>query len=180
VDIKAERWTGETERRTVIASHDYELGSLTPGAYTVVVKMYGAVVDTQPFSVTSAPASAPRLLTEGDTERAIALDSVTWTRRLPPVTTHSFSADGRARIMLLATGVELAAGENFLAVTATAEDAGQKVHTLAVEYVGRVPDFGWLTQIIVRPPDELMGAGDVRVSISLHGKVSNKALVTIK
>ena len=180
VDIRAERWTGETERRTVLASHDYPLGSLSPGAYTIVVKMYGAVVDTQPFNVADAPASAPRLLTEDGTERAIALDSVTWTRLLPVETTHNFSADGRTRITLLATGVEHAPGETSTAVTATAEDAGQKVHTLAVEYVGRVPAFGWLTQIIVRPPDALTGAGDVRVTISVHGRVSNQALVTIR
>lgn len=179
VDISVERWTGEAERRTTVAAQDYPLGPLAPGSYAVVVRMYGAVVATQPFNVTESPDSAPKLLTEGSTERAIALDSVTWIRLFPLATTHNFSADGRARIMLLATGVEPAGGDPS-AVTARAEDAGGKVYPLAVEYVGRVPDFGWITQIVVRPPDELMNAGDVRVSVGVGGRVSNRALVTFK
>ena len=65
-------------------------------------------------------------------------------------------------------------------MTAQAENAQGKGFPLVVENVAKVPGFDWLTQVVVKLPDELDGAGDVQVSISLRGMVSNKALITIK
>jgi hypothetical protein len=180
VDIKAERWTGETEARTIIADHDYELGTLSPGAYSLVVKMYGTTVRTQPFSIEASSAPAPKLLTEENSGRAVALDSVTWLRLFPLVTTHNFSPDNRTRIVLFLANADLSPGDSLSAVTAQAEDAQHVIHPLTVEYVGKVPGFDWLTQVIVRPPDGLRDGGDLSVSISVRGVLSNKALLNIK
>jgi uncharacterized protein (TIGR03437 family) len=49
----------------------------------------------------------------------------------------------------------LLAGENSSAVTAKAEDAALNVFPLTVEFAGKAPPFDWLTQVVVRLPDNL-------------------------
>ena len=92
---------------------------------------------------------------------------------------HNFSLDQRTRIMLFAVGLELMPGEDLSVVTAQAEDSAHRIFPLTVEYVGKVPNFNWLTQVNVRLPDGL-SAGDVLVSVSLRGAISNKSVVRIR
>jgi len=125
--------------------------------------------------------SAPVLLTEANTTRAAAVDSVTLVRDPFPVfTARNFSADNHTRITLFAANLALQPGENTSTVTVQAEDSLHRIYTLAVEYVGTVPNADSLTQVIVKLPDELAGVGDVFVSISLHGTTSNRALLSIR
>ena len=180
VDVKAERWTGDSQARTTLVDHDYELGALQPGSYSLLIKMYGTTLRTQSFSVQASSLSAPTLMTEGNSERAIALDSVTWLRLFPLATIHNFSPDSRARIVLFLSDVQWAAGETRPAVTAQAEDSQGTLHSLTVEHVGKVPNFDWLTQVIIKPPMALKDGGDVWVRVSVRGVLSNRALVTIK
>ncbi|HKR00589.1 MAG TPA: hypothetical protein VJT09_07940 [Pyrinomonadaceae bacterium] len=181
IEIKAERWTGSSEARTTIVDHDYQLGALTAGSYGLAIKMYGTIVWSHPFTVSEAEApAAPRLITEEGSERAVALDSVTWLRLFPLETIHNFSQDNRARIVLFLSSVQLSQGETSSIVTAQAEDGRQVIYPLAVEYVGKVPNFDWLTQVIVRPPEELKDGEELTVSVSVRGVSSNKALLNIK
>jgi hypothetical protein len=180
VDVKAERWTGDSQARTTLVDHDYELGALQPGSYSLLVKMYGAIVRTQAFSVQASSVSAPTLLTEDNSERAIALDSVTWLRLFPLATVNNFSPDNRARIVLFLSNVQWPTPETRPAVTAQAEDPQGMTHALTVEYVGKVPNFDWLTQVIVKPPLALQDGGDVWVRVSVGGVLSNRALVGIE
>ncbi|HEX8922720.1 MAG TPA: hypothetical protein VF766_14690, partial [Pyrinomonadaceae bacterium] len=120
------------------------------------------------------------LLTEDNSERAVALDSVTWLRLFPIDIPYNFSADNRARIVLFLKDVPWSNGENRPAITAQAEDAQGTIHSLTVEYVGKVPSFDWLTQVIVRPPMALKDSGDVWVRVSVDGIQTNKALLSIK
>ena len=124
----------------------------------------------------------PILLTEENSNTALAFDSVTLIRDPFSITTvnNFFSLDGRTRIMLLATNVELLPGDNASVVTAQAEDSQHTIFPLTVEYVGKVPAFDWLAQINVKLPDPLTNAGDVWVSISVQGQPSNKVLVRIR
>lgn len=127
------------------------------------------------------PSSAPVLLTEESTNHAIALESVALTR--DPFTVRpqlDFSSDHLTRIILFASKFDLLPGENASAVIAQAEDTQGRVFPLAVEYVGTVPGIDGMTQVVVKLPNELDGAGDVQVSVSLHGLVSNKPIITIK
>jgi uncharacterized protein (TIGR03437 family) len=71
-------------------------------------------------------------------------------------------------------------GENASVVTAQAEDAEHKTYPLTVEYVGKVPNLDWLTQVNVRLPDGLANGRDVSLSISLRGTVSNKVVIGIR
>jgi hypothetical protein len=125
--------------------------------------------------------TTPVLYTEENSERALALDSVTFLR--DPFTllaSPDFSADHRRRISLFAGNIELNAGESSSVVTAQAVDAHNQPYSLAVEFVGKVPGYGWLTQVVVKLPDQLATTGDLRISISLRGVPSNQALVNIK
>lgn len=126
--------------------------------------------------------STPQLLTEWNSTRAIALDSVTRMREPFAVnSTLNFSTDGRTRVMLFAANVNLAPGEPQTLVTAQAEDAQNRIYPLIVEHVGQVPDFfGRVTQVVVVLPGELANAGDVSVSLTVRGTPGNKALIRIQ
>jgi hypothetical protein len=136
----------------------------------------GRIVDQ--FVVISDVETFPKLLTEEGTGRAIALDSVTWVKEpFPVVTKHNFSLDARTRVVLLATHVNLTPPE---IITAQAEDSQNRVFPLTVEYAEKVPRFDWLTQVIVKLPDELMNVGEVRISITVRGTSSNKVPLSLK
>ena len=133
------------------------------------------------FTITPNSTAAPTLLTQENTNRAITLDSVTLMRDLFPLTNpFNFSLDQRTRVMLFAVGLELMPGEDISVVTAQAEDSAHRIFPLTVEYVGKVHNFDVFTQVNVRLPDGIAGAGDVLVSISLRGAASNKVLIGIQ
>src|SRR6185369_11839932 len=133
------------------------------------------------FTIAPSAAAPPTLLTEVTTNRAIAVDSVSLMRDpFPVLNLFNFSLDQRTRVALYATGLELMPGESISVVTAQAEDSAHNIHPLTVEYVGKVPNFDWLTQVIVRLPDGLAGAGDVLVSVSVRGAASNKVVIGIR
>ncbi len=120
----------------------------------------------------------PVLLMEANSNRAIALDSVTMVRDPFPVATlNNFSSDHRTRVTLFATNVEPGPGE--VSLTAQAEDS-MGIHLLPIEYIGTVPNSSSLTEIVIKLPDELGMGGDVNVSIRFLGLTSNKVLVGIR
>ena len=124
--------------------------------------------------------TAPTLITETESGRAIALDSVTMMRGpFQLMAVNALSPGQRTRISLFARNLNLLPGEDISALTAQAEDSQQKVFRLPVEFVGKVPNFEWLTQVVVKLPDELP-PGDLQVSLGVHGVSSNKAIITIK
>ena len=126
-------------------------------------------------------AQTPTLLTEESSPRAAALDSVTRIRDpLPVVALNNFSRDHRTRVALFGINIELTPGENATAVTASARDSKSRIYSLRVESVGKVPNQNWLTQVVVRLPDQLANAGDVWISIKLHGQASNEVLFNVK
>ena len=128
----------------------------------------------------NAQQTAPVLISQPDSTRAIAFDSVT--RRREPFTTTAqinFGADSATRVMLFAMNLQLQAGETATAVTADAEDANHIVHTLTVEYVGAVPDNPWASSVIIRVPSDLPATGDVLVRIKYQDLSSNRVRVGI-
>jgi uncharacterized protein (TIGR03437 family) len=133
------------------------------------------------FTIAPNSTAAPTLLTEWNTNRSVAFDSVTFVRDpFPLATGYNFSFDQRTRVTLFAFGLELMPGEDISVVTAQAEDVEHRIYPLKVEYVGKVPGFDWLTQVNIRLPDDFLSAGDVLVSVSLRGAVSNKAVIGIR
>ena len=121
------------------------------------------------------------LLTEENVQRGIALDSVHFTRDSFSIANIlNFSPDQRTRVALFAIGLKLAQGETASAVTATAEDSLGTVRPLQVEFVGTVPNFNWLTQVVVKLNDQIPVPGDIKVKITLHAATSNTVLVGLK
>ena len=125
-------------------------------------------------------AGAPVLISQESSTRAIALDSVTHLAEPFQLQTPvAFGGDGRTRVMLFATNLALASGEDATAVTAEAEDGAQIHYPLTVEYVGAVPGQDWMTAVVVRLNDSLGDVGDVLVGITYHSLTSNRVRIGI-
>ena len=177
------RWNGQDRPTTFIspsqmaaAISSADIATAGTALVTVFNPTGGGTSNGRPFSI-GLP--APALLAEDQSLGAIALDSVTMVRGpFTLLTGNNFSLDGRRRLMLFATNLNLSPGETVSAVTAQAENSQHKIYSLPVEFVGKVQPYDWLTQVVVLLPDEL--ANDVWVSINLRGVLSNKALISIK
>lgn len=140
------------------------------------------IIAGQIFVVTQAAMTpAPVLLTDENSGRAAALDSVLFNRDpFSVVNTLNFSLDRRSRVAVFAINLDLNPGEDLSVVTAQAEDSQHVIHPLTVEFVGKVPNLNWLTQINLKLPDSLAGTGEVLVDIRLRGVASNKVRVGIR
>jgi|GEM_PF-6804254 len=51
VNVNVERWTGDSAQVLTTSSHVYDLGTLTPGRYTLALSAWGVPVESQPFVV---------------------------------------------------------------------------------------------------------------------------------
>jgi uncharacterized protein (TIGR03437 family) len=79
-------------------------------------------------------------------------------------------------VVLFPTNLSLSPG---LVVTAHAVDAQQMNYVLPVEFVGTMPSFLGLSQVVVKLPDGIVNAGDLQVTITARGKTSNAVLVGV-
>ena len=129
---------------------------------------------------TPTPAPVPVLLKQGSTDRALAIHSTHFTNEPFTVrTTVNLGGDDRTRIMLFATNVDFLAGETMSSVTVRATDARGVTYDLAVERVGKVGNFP-LSSVTVRLPDDPTIAGDLVLSLGMHGLISNSVRVGIR
>jgi endonuclease/exonuclease/phosphatase family metal-dependent hydrolase len=130
---------------------------------------------------TPTPAPVPVLLTQGSTDRALAIHSTQFTQEPFLVSTPvNFSGDQRTRIVLFATNLDFLPGETVSSVSVRATDSRGLSYDLAVEQVGKVPNFPWLTSVIVRLPDDQTISGDLAVNLSMRGSSSNSVRIAIR
>jgi glucose/arabinose dehydrogenase len=122
----------------------------------------------------------PFLISEENSDLAVALESSTLFRDPFSLTNPFFSTDQRTRIMFFGMNLDLLPGEDASAVTARAEDQSQNVFPLAVEFVGKVPGFDWLTEVVVRLPDNTPANQALFVSATLRGRTSNKVRIRMR
>jgi beta-glucanase (GH16 family) len=128
----------------------------------------------------SVPSSTPAVLTDESSGHAIALDSETWLHEpFSVINDNNLSQDRRTRLALFVANLDLLPGDDASVVTAQAEDSQGHVFPLTVEAAGRVPQFDWITEVIVKLPDGLASADQASVSVQAHGQSSNKAVITI-
>jgi len=157
--------------------------NLIPGSYTVeatATDNSGAKTMSRGVTFLITP-GRPQLVAEASGSRGIALESVTlMSDPFPVFSENSLSSDQRTRVTLFGHNLELKPEENLSAITAQAEDAQQRIYSLPVEAVARVPDFPWLVQVTVKLPLELRGIPEVWLSVLLRGVNSNKVLIKIK
>jgi glucose/arabinose dehydrogenase len=144
----------------------------------VVTNVFGFANSNEATLTVQPP--PPILLTEQDSDSAIALASPGEFRDpFPLVDLFNLSSDNRTRVMFFAVNLDLLPGEDLTAVTARAEDAAMNIYTLEIEFVGGVPDFEGLRQIIVILPSNLPPGQSVLVSVT-YGQTSNKARIRIR
>jgi hypothetical protein len=125
------------------------------------------------------------LATELNSQRAIALDAVTFVKEPFGIDNPNyFGTDKRSRIALFTTNL---IHTSDLVVTAEAVDEQQVVYPVTVEFVGMVPSFipllaeaPVLTQIIVKLPDGITTPRDLQINVVTRGRFSNKVLVAVK
>jgi YD repeat-containing protein len=123
----------------------------------------------------------PTALIDSASNRAAAVNSVTLVRDpLTIIDTHNFSADQRARLAFFVQSVDLLAAENTATVTVQARDAQGVVYALTVEAVVKVPNMDWLSEVVVKLPDSLIGKGDVQVSVTVRGIESQPVIIRIQ
>lgn len=166
----------------VTASSAGELWLLlgTDSGFEGLTGLYYQSVDVLLVPMNELP-TAPDVLTRADSEEGVVVDAVT--HNPGPFTvdnSHNFSSDSRTRLSLFVRNLGLLPGEDASAVTAVAEDAQHRVFPLTVEFVGRVPTYNWLDQVIVRLPDELRNAGDIKIGVMVHSSTSNRVTVRMQ
>jgi hypothetical protein len=117
--------------------------------------------------------------------RATALEVFTFLREPFAATNQLYTgSDQRGRVMIFTLNLIVTPG---LVVTAQAVDDQQVTHQLPVEFVGNVPSFipvipqePALTQIVLKLPEGITTAGDLRVRIIARGRLSNQVLIAVK
>jgi hypothetical protein len=125
---------------------------------------------------------APVLMLDDTTGRAAALDSVTLTRDPFSLTNlnNLSNTDHRRRVSLFVRRLGLLFNDTIANVTVTAEDGVGGVYTLTVESVVPFTPVSELTQIVVRLPDNVVGAPrDLFVKVQVRGPASNPAVIKI-
>src|SRR5437588_10817985 len=128
----------------------------------------------------TSPSNVPVLFTDEGANRALALDSVTFTRDPFSVRNSlNFSSDHTTRVMLLSANLDLQLGDDPSIVAARADDGRGHTYPLTVEWIGRLPSFDWITVVIAKLPDELIGAGQALISVTAHNQTSNQVSVSI-
>ncbi|HEX5876103.1 MAG TPA: endonuclease/exonuclease/phosphatase family protein [Pyrinomonadaceae bacterium] len=149
-----------------------------PSDHNIVVTDFEVLTTSAP---PPPPPAAPVLLTQGTSDRAIAMHSTLFTDE--PFLVRSpvnLGSDPRTRIMLFATNLDLLAGETTSSVSVRARDSRGINYDLPVEQVNKVPNFTWLSEVVVKLPDDTTITGDLVVTVGLRGAVSNAARVGIR
>jgi len=138
------------------------------------------VVDYVRVYQRAVSSNVPVLFTDEGTGRALAFDSVTFQRDpLPVRSSHNFSPDQTTRLMLLSANLDLQPGDDASMVTAQADDGKGHTYPLIVEWVGRLPNFDWITVVIAKLPDDLLSANQALISVTAHNQQSNQVLVSL-
>lgn len=128
----------------------------------------------------TAQSNRPVLISDANSTRAVAFESVTQKREPFALTsTVPFSTDNRTRIMLFARNLNLHPGDPASSVTAEAEDGSHRIYTLKVEYIGPVPDQEWVSSVVLRLSDDIGDVGDVLIKLTYAGQSSNRVRVGI-
>ena len=134
-----------------------------------------------PGAVVRVEFAGPMLVTETNSDIAIALDSFTMLRDPFSLTNpFNFSSDQRTRLMLFGMNMDLLPGENSSAVTVRAEDAAMNIFPLPVEFVGKVPGLDQFTLVVVRLPDNTPSNQSLFLSATLRGQTTNKVRIRMK
>ena len=152
----------------------------TDSAFEGTTDLYYQRIDVTLTPVSSPP--SPVLLTDENSGRAVAVDSVSLSKEPFSVTSEQnfFSVDRRTRLTLFGYNLEFKNGEDVSAIKAQAEDSQHRIYALPVEATVEIPRFEWIKEVTIELPKELQGLGDVSVKIAFRGVSSNPAVISVK
>ena len=171
VDIPGANASSYTTPAAVVADNGAKFRCVVTNAFGTANSNEATLTVQQPLVI----------VTEENTDIAVALESVHMLRDPFLLTdVFNFSSDQRTRIMFFALNVDLLPSETSSAVTCQIEDVQLMNHPATVEFVGKVPDFDSFTEIVIRLPDGLTGTGDYFITITVHGRTSNRARIRIR
>lgn len=121
--------------------------------------------------------SAPVLISEADSTRALTANPDNWRGALPAKNSEIFQPG--SRVLVFITNIDLLPGEGANAFRAFAEDAGGKQYRLTVENIGRLRKEYWIYGLTLRlydaggyngqPP-----SGELSIRVSWRGNISNR------
>jgi Concanavalin A-like lectin/glucanases superfamily len=115
----------------------------------------------------------PVLLSESNSTRAIALNSVTLEPE--PFALETPFTGQRTRVLFFAMNL---AGATLADLTVEAEDGAHRAYPLTVEFVGPVAvGQQWVTQLTVRLNDQMQETGDLLVRVTYCGLPSNRVRI---
>ena len=119
----------------------------------------------------------PRILTETNSDRALAINATSFVAGPFTLTTFpNYSTDSRTRLSLFVEDLQF--NQGFPAIVVEAVDAQQNRFQLPLEIVG-VSSFFPFRQLIVRLPENLP-AGELMIIVSANGGPSDPARITLK
>ena len=143
------------------------------------IGIYVILVSTK-SAAAIVPISPPILISESTTTRAIALESVLLAHEPFGLRSHFLGLmDQRTRVTVFAVNLALQTGEELSAASADAEDATHRHYPLIIESIQPVPSYEWMSAVVFRLNDELGDVGDVLISVSYHGVMSNRVRLGI-
>src|SRR6185369_16886572 len=119
------------------------------------------------------------LLREEGSQRAAALDSVLWFRDPFPLTETIFGLGHRTRISLFALNIPPVPAGDLSRVTVHAEDELGNTYFVPVEFIGPIAGVDNLWQLIVRLPDSIGNARELKITLIVLGGASNTAPIRI-
>jgi hypothetical protein len=175
---------------TTDANGDYIFSNLpTSGEYLITAAKDGYTFNSAGVRLVTPggnqtadiPETKPTLLTVANSDRAVALELTQFLDGPFPLTTTLLTEGrNRTRIIVFGTDLGLRPGEEIEAVTAEAEDASQTKYPLRVEFVNPLPELPNVSQIVLRLNRDLDEAGEVLVTVTVHGRTSNKVRIAIQ
>lgn len=125
------------------------------------------------FVFTRINPDGPSLLLEDDGLHALALDSVTQARGPFTLTPRvEFGSDGRTRISLFVSKLNLQPGDNASSLTVTATDGQGTAHPVSVDHVAPLAGTDDITQVIVKLP-QVSAPAELVFKIGLRSATTN-------
>ena len=167
---------GEGRLRAISADRNFKREFI----YLLVGIGIGVVLVLTRSAAAVVPINPPILISESTSTRGIALESVTFT--LEPFSLRSRfpgTPDQRTRVMVFAMNLALQSGEDLSVVSGDAEDGAHKHYPLTIESIRPVPYCDPMSAVVFRLNDELSDVGDVLVSVSYGGAMSNRVRIGI-
>jgi hypothetical protein len=128
-------------------------------------------------TLVSTSSEPPRLLTQTNSSRALALEATTLrTEPFPVCQLINFGADSGTRLLFFATNIDATTAGNLDAFSADAEDGNHRVYALQVEHVNK-ESVSETYAIHVRLNDLMLEDGDVLVRLYINGIPTNRVRV---